>query len=232
MEFASPCRIRCPDVRQTLLIVLMGALTACASGGQLSLRDGTLRTGIGQKAFLTEWGLPQRTLSVVNEEQLRGRWGGVPVIPVSGERRPLDLWVYEKHGVELAFDDRDLVGWKTDRSVDQLRVIPQPPTTAEPYAAGSGLQSLEQGLLRVDIGQKAFRNRWGEPDRVIPIGSDRELEAQWGPETRGSVLEGRRPLDIWVYERYGVELLFDDGDLAAWKTRKTVEELRAVPTRK
>jgi hypothetical protein len=35
-------------------------------------------------------------------------------------------------------------------------------------------------------------------------------------------------LDIWVYEKNQVELLFDDGDLAAWKTRKTTEELRAL----
>jgi hypothetical protein len=35
-------------------------------------------------------------------------------------------------------------------------------------------------------------------------------------------------LDIWVYEKNQVELLFDDGDLAAWKTRKTTEEPRAL----
>jgi hypothetical protein len=44
----------------------------------------------------------------------------------------------------------------------------------------------------------------------------------------GSRREGERPrpLEIWVYERYGVELLFDHGDLATWKT---VKELRAIP---
>jgi hypothetical protein len=84
----------------------------------------------------------------------------------------------------------------------------------------------------VDIGQKAFRRQWGEPDRTTPVGSGQDLEAQWGPEMRGGILQGRRSLDIWVYEKHGVELLFDDGDLAAWKTRRTTEELRAIPSRR
>jgi hypothetical protein len=53
-----------------------------------------------------------------------------------------------------------------------------------------------------------------------------DLEARWGPEVRGSVLEGQRDLEIWTYGQRAVELLFQDGDLVAWKTDKTLEELR------
>jgi hypothetical protein len=44
------------------------------------------------------------------------------------------------------------------------------------------------------------------------------------------VLQGRHPLDVWVYEKREVELLFDDGDLAAWRTQKTVKELATTTT--
>ena len=228
MTDARPRRVRRPDVRRALLIGLLLGLVACASGGQRSLRNGNLRPGIGQKAVLSEWGLPERTLAVVSAEQLRSRWGTAPEVHLRPDRLPLDLWMYDTAGVELVFDDGDLVAWKTDRDMDELRALVQPQTTANPYPAGSGKQSLEQGLLRVDIGQKAFRERWGHPDRVVPVEPGPDLETKWGPEVRGSVLEGRRALEIWVYERYGVELLFCEGDLAAWKTRKTTEELRAL----
>jgi hypothetical protein len=232
MANVSPCRPRRACTDFVALVLLTGLLAACASSGQRSLRDGTLRPGIGQKAVLTEWGLPERTLAVVSEDQLRRRWGSVPTDPLFRGRLPMDLWMYEKHGVELVFDKGDLVGWKTDRTVEQLRALPQPQTSAEPYPASGGQQSLQLGLLRVDIGRKAFRAQWGEPDRIVPVISLQDLEGRWGPEVRGSLLEGRRELDIWNYQKYGVELLFDDGDLAAWKTEKTVEELRAIPTRR
>ena len=232
MRTVSPRRVRRTFPCLVLLIALIGSLAACASGGQQTLRDGRLRPGIGQKAVLTEWGLPERTLSVVSAEQLRARWGGVPTASLFREGRPLDLWLYEKSGVELVFDNGDLAAWKTDRSAEQLRALPQPRASAIPFPAGSGLASLDLGLLRVDIGQKAFRAKWGEPDRRVPIGSEQELDTRWGPETRASVLAGKRPLEIWGYDQYEVELLFHDGDLAAWKTQKTVEELRAILTRR
>jgi hypothetical protein len=227
MTDARSCRVGLLDIRRALLIALALGLVACASGGQRSLRDGTLHPGIGQKAFVTEWGLPERTLSVVSAAQLATRWG-VAASPASPSRRPLDLWVYEKHGVEAVFNNGDLVAWKSDRSAEQLRALRAPEMPAGLYHSSGGQESLMRGILRVDIGQKAFRQQWGEPDRETPVGSLADLETRWGPEMRGSVLKGRRTLDIWVYEKNQVELLFDDGDLAAWKTRKTTEELRAL----
>ena len=40
-----------------------------------------------------------------------------------------------------------------------------------------------------------------------------------------------RPLDVWIYDRYSADLIFDDGDLVTWRTEKTVEQLRAIPTK-
>jgi hypothetical protein len=107
----------------TLLLIGVG-VAGCVSGGQESLRQGLLRVGIGQRAFLQEWGLPDRTASAVGEDQLRARWGGAPFAGGFFKgRRPLDVWVYERYGVEVVFEDDDLVAWRTDRTVEQLRAI-------------------------------------------------------------------------------------------------------------
>jgi len=86
-----------------------------------------------------------------------------------------------------------------------------------------GQQSLREGMLRPDIGQKAFRTEWGEPDAIIPILSTKVLAERW--KTDVDTLVGRGVLSLWVYHRYGggTEVLFDDdGDLIAWRTDLTV----------
>jgi hypothetical protein len=99
--------------------------------------------------------------------------------------------------------------------------------------ASGGQQSLRQGLLRLDIGQTAFLREWGTPDRTQSVLSESQLVERWrggfgsyGGFVRGDRFEGRKPLDLWIYERYGTELVFDDGDLVAWHTTKSVQELR------
>lgn len=42
-----------------------------------------------------------------------------------------------------------------------------------------GQESLREGLVRPDIGQKAFRTEWGEPDAIIPILSTKVLAERW-----------------------------------------------------
>jgi hypothetical protein len=93
---------------------------------------------------------------------------------------------------------------------------------------GNERHSLYEGLLRVGIGQSTFRSAWGPPDRMTRVGALQELETRWRPGVSGSALQGRQPLDVWVYETRGVELLFDDGDVAAWKTERTVKDLAAT----
>ncbi|HEY7140143.1 MAG TPA: hypothetical protein VIE44_08605 [Methylomirabilota bacterium] len=209
-----------------LLLVAAAAFLAACSGEQRLIRDGTLRADIGQDAFAEQWGFPERTLSVVNEEQLRARWGRAIPADLFHEH-PLDLWVYPKPPAELVFDDGKLVAWKTEESAAQLQAISVPPGNR---FVGNERHSLYKGLLRVGIGQSTFRSAWGRPDRMTRAAAVQELETQWGPGLSASVLQGHQPLDVWVYEKRGVELLFDDGDLAAWKTERTVKDLAAVPT--
>jgi hypothetical protein len=44
-------------------------------------------------------------------------------------------------------------------------------------------------------------------------------------------VEPDEPLELWIYERYGTELLFQNGDLMAWKTTRSREGLKAIPAR-
>lgn len=101
-------------------------LVACASGGQLSLRDGLLEVGIGRKAFLAEWGRPDRTLSILSEQALADRWGTpVDLIKAADRDEAPELWIYDRYGTELLFIKGDLAAWKTNRTPEQLRQIPK-----------------------------------------------------------------------------------------------------------
>jgi hypothetical protein len=50
------------------------------------------------------------------------------------------------------------------------------------------------------------------------------------PECPG--IRRRRPLDVWVYEKWDITLLFNGLRLVAWKTDKTREELKTIPKEK
>ena len=104
----------------------MVAVTGCASGGQLSLRDGLLRADIGQKAFLSQWGPPDQTLPLVSAEMLAQRWG-IPVnlnlLKVEDDEL-FSFWIYERYGTELLFQDGDLMACKMNRTGVELKAIP------------------------------------------------------------------------------------------------------------
>ena len=216
-------------VRDVLLLALTTFLAACYVGEQRTISKGILEPDISQNAFVRQWGFPERTLSLVNEEQLRARWGDATPPQLFHDRGPLDLWVYAKPPAELVFDDGDLIAWKTDQTADQLRAA----ALAVPFAnrfVGKGQHSLQEGLLRVGIKEAEFQAEWGQPEHMIRVDTEQALDTQWGSGAGTSVLRGsRRPVDIWVYDKRGVELLFDERELAAWKTQKTVKELATSP---
>jgi len=87
---------------------------------------------------------------------------------------------------------------------------------------------LGDGTLRTDISQNAFLRAWGYPDRTLGIVSEEQLRARWGSAPSAQLFQERRPLDLWIYQTPPVELVFDDGDLVAWKTEQTAEQLRTV----
>jgi hypothetical protein len=52
-------------------------------------------------------------------------------------------------------------------------------------------------------------------------------------ERWGQAVALANPGELWVYSRHGADILFDDsGDLLAWKTALTREQLQAIPQRR
>jgi len=213
MGTGRPRCVRSPRVGTIVLLLLATGLAACYAGEQRTIHNGILEPEISQNAFVRQWGFPERTLSLVNEDQLRARWGDATPSQLFRDRGPLDLWVYTKPPAELVFDDGDLIAWKTDQTTDQLRAA----ALAVPFAnrfVGKGQHSLQEGLLRVGIKQAEFRAEWGQPEQVTRADTEQEIEAQWGTGMGASVLQGRRrPVDIWTYAKQGTTLLFDGGEL-------------------
>jgi hypothetical protein len=217
-------------VRLVILLALTGCLGGCYVGEQRTIHSGKLEADISQNAFVRQWGFPERTLSLVNEEQLRARWGDATPQQLFHNRGPLDLWVYARPRAELVFDDGDLIAWKTDETADQLHAFADSVPFANRYV-GKGQHSLQEGLSRIGIKQGEFRAEWGQPEHATRVNTEQELAAQWGLGVGASVLQGRpRPVDIWIYDKREASLLFDGGELVAWKTEKTVKQLATAPT--
>jgi hypothetical protein len=89
-------------------------------------------------------------------------------------------------------------------------------------------QLIRQGMLVVGLDRDDFVREWGLPDRTESAVSGEALQVQWGIGG-GSAYKGTRALDVWVYARRGVTLVFDDDELIAWKTDRTREQLRQGP---
>lgn len=91
-------------MKKTILIVLfLGLLLGCVTARHREyIRNGMLVTGLTQKAFLKEWGPPDKTGAALSHEytQFRGSWGdwGGGAGFFRG-RSPLDVWTYEKREV-------------------------------------------------------------------------------------------------------------------------------------
>ena len=117
-----------------LVLALSLLAAACAasssleipSGDSAKIRAGLLMLGLDMDSFFEVWGPPDRTLSALSEEQLQARWGFGGGGFFKG-KQTLNVWVYAKRGVELVFDDDDeLVAWRTDKTVEQLRSVTKP----------------------------------------------------------------------------------------------------------
>ena len=113
----------CAGVTPTCVATM--ALAGCESDRERGLKAGMLMLGQDQDDFLAMWGRPVRTQSALSAEELSVRWGWSSGIGGRGNvfkgRRPLEVWMYD--GVELVFDDGDLVAWRTERTVEQLRAL-------------------------------------------------------------------------------------------------------------
>jgi len=90
-------------------------------------------------------------------------------------------------------------------------------------------ERVRQGMLMRGLSRDAFEDVWGLPTRTYTITGDEITQAGWGATQTvggGFFFKGKQAFDVWEYAGRGVTLVFDGGSLVAWKTDKTVEELR------
>jgi len=95
--------------------------------------------------------------------------------------------------------------------------------------------SIREGLLVTGLNREAFLKEWGMPDRTSTISSDEfaSFSAGFsGSAGSASYFRGRRPLDVWVYEKWDITLIFNGLRLVAWKTDKTREEIKTISKEK
>ena len=88
---------------------------------------------------------------------------------------------------------------------------------------------VRDGLLVTGLNREGFLLEWGSPDKTYTISSEEfsSLRAGWGDHGGGvGYFKGKVPLNVWVYKEKEVELVFHGIGLIAWKTEKSVEELR------
>lgn len=118
-------------MRKTIIFVLLFLFIAgCAAGNgehrtASIVRSGVLQMGLVKKAFTDAWGEPDRTATVATSEFVQAGWSGGGGSFFKG-RRTLVVWTYEKIGIELVFDGKSLVGWKTDKTVQELKAVAKP----------------------------------------------------------------------------------------------------------
>jgi hypothetical protein len=95
--------------------------------------------------------------------------------------------------------------------------------------------SIREGLLVTGLNREAFLKEWGMPDRTSTVSSDEfsSFTAGFtGSSGSASYFKGKRPLDVWVYEKWDITLVFSGLRLVAWKTDKNREELKAISKQK
>lgn len=122
-------------MKKILCIVFTIALLAgCAArkqefrehGHTPIVRSGVLQMGLVKKAFTDAWGDPDRTATVATAEFVKEGWTGGSGSRIFKGSRTLVIWSYDKIGVDLAFSGSSLVGWKTEKTVEELKAFAKP----------------------------------------------------------------------------------------------------------
>jgi hypothetical protein len=91
-------------------------------------------------------------------------------------------------------------------------------------------EQVRSGLLTVGLNREAFLKEWGMPDKTYVISGEEfiKLSASWGAYGGGAgFFKGKVPLDVWVYEKREITLVFNGIRLVGWKTEKTRKELES-----
>ncbi len=86
---------------------------------------------------------------------------------------------------------------------------------------------VRDGLLVTGLNREAFLLEWGPPDKTQVIKGEEVTRAGYGIKG-GFFFKAKENYDIWFYEKKRVDLVFLGLRLVAWKTEKTVEELKTL----
>ena len=115
---------------RTAIVLVAVCLAACGMArNREQIREGLLTRGLHRKAFLEEWGIPDRTFPLPSREtRLRTYPAGA-----TWERVVYEVWEYRDRATCLTFDGVRLVSWETDRT----DCTPIPPREAEAKARPS-----------------------------------------------------------------------------------------------
>lgn len=88
-------------------------------------------------------------------------------------------------------------------------------------------EQVRSGLLKRGIHQEAFLDEWGMPLRAGTLAGEEGMQAGWS-SGGGFFQKGRGMFEVWTYgPPRDIQLVFDGPRLVAWKTERTVNELRA-----
>ena len=78
--------------------------------------------------------------------------------------------------------------------------------------------NIRHNLLMTGQCQWAFLKEWGYPTKTFTqSGSEKGVEAAWGPGGGRFTMNPKRTYDLWFYEKRGVTLAFYRQELAGWK---------------
>jgi len=87
-------------------------------------------------------------------------------------------------------------------------------------------EHVREGLLTYRLHRDAFVKEWGAPDKTITTESDEFINFPSSGQIRS--YRTRIPLEVWIYNKYRVALIFRGIRLVGWKTDKTPAELKAL----
>jgi len=103
-------------------IIIIWVLFGCAMARhKQQICNGLLTTGLNRNAFLDVWGTPDRTYTISSEEFLSAGWGSTGGSVFKG-KKSLDVWEYPQIPINLVFNGIVLVGWQTDKKVEELKM--------------------------------------------------------------------------------------------------------------
>ena len=104
------------------LVCLVLALADCALRQQREeLRTGVLAPGIDRRAFRDEWGPPTKAYSRLGSQVADDHWT-LPIGHVQRGDRVYHVWEYDDREVTLLFHHYKLVAWRTEKTVEELRI--------------------------------------------------------------------------------------------------------------